>query len=103
MFSTPEGTQHVLVSGGFIANNSGAVHLAARSGQGIAFLPQIEVFDDLRDGQLVRVLSGFASPAVQVSLVYPSRRHLAPRTRLVMDFILEQFLESRALLASALD
>jgi DNA-binding transcriptional LysR family regulator len=103
MFSTPEGTQHIHVTGGFIANNSGAVHLAARSGQGIAFLPVVEVFDDLRAGDLIRVLGGFASPDLQISLVYPSRRHLAPRTRLVMDFMLQQFREVRVLLASASD
>ena len=97
-FSTPEGTQQIHVTAAFIANDSGAVHLATRSGQGIAFLPLIEVFDDLRAGQLVRVLSDFPSPALPISLAYPSRRHLAPRTRLVMEFILEQFREANALL-----
>jgi DNA-binding transcriptional LysR family regulator len=102
-FSTPEGTQQIHVTAAFIANDSGAVHLATRSGQGIAFLPLIEVFDDLRAGQLVRVLSDFPSPALPISLAYPSRRHLAPRTRLVMEFILEQFREANALLASVSD
>ena len=95
-FSTPEGIQQIHVTAAFIANDSGAVHLAARSGQGIAFLPLVEVFDDLRAGQLVRVLSDFPSPALPISLAYPSRRHLAPRTRLVMEFILEQFREANA-------
>jgi DNA-binding transcriptional LysR family regulator len=86
-----------------MANDSGAVHLAARSGQGIAFLSFVEVFDDLRAGQLVRVLSDFPSPDLPVWLAYPSRRHLAPRTRLVMDFLLEQFREAAALLAPVSD
>ena len=52
---------------------------------------------------LVRVLSDFPSPDRPVCLAYPSRRHLAPRTHLVMEFILEQFREANALLASVSD
>jgi hypothetical protein len=63
----------------------------------------VEVFDDLHNGQLVRVLSDFPSPGLPYSLVYPSRRHLAPRTRLVMDFIWEQFRQIQAELATASD
>jgi DNA-binding transcriptional LysR family regulator len=88
-FVTPEGPKDVQVSGGFLANNGVAVHLAARSGHGIAFLPLVEVIDDLRSGRLVQLLKNFPSPGIQVNLVYPSRRHLAPRTRLVLDFIRE--------------
>jgi DNA-binding transcriptional LysR family regulator len=83
-------------SGGFLANNVSAVHLAARSGYGIAFLPLIEVLDDLRSGELVQLLSGFPCQGLPLSLVYPSRRHLAPRTRLVLDFILEQVRKIRS-------
>ena len=96
-FSTSEGAQQIHVTGAFIANDSETVHLATRSGQGIAFLPLVEVFDDLRAGQLVRVLSDFPSPARPFSLAYPSRRHLAPRTRLVLEFLLKQFREATAI------
>jgi DNA-binding transcriptional LysR family regulator len=102
-FVTPEGPQDFRVSGGFLANDSRAVRLAARSGYGIAFLVLLEVFDDLRSGQLVRVLSDFPAPALPFSLVYPSRRHLAPRTRLVLEFILEQVRQVRAMLATESD
>jgi DNA-binding transcriptional LysR family regulator len=95
-FNAPEGTHSIRVSGGFTANDSGAVHLAARTGYGIAFLPLIEVFDDLRTGDLVRLFSDFPAPPVPISVVYSSRRHLAPRTRLIMDFILEQIREIQA-------
>jgi len=37
-FSTPEGTKQIHVTGAFIANDAGAVHLAASGGQGIALL-----------------------------------------------------------------
>jgi len=56
-FVTPEGPKDFRVSGGFLANDVRAVHLAARTGYGIAYLTLVEVFDDLRNGTLVRVLS----------------------------------------------
>jgi DNA-binding transcriptional LysR family regulator len=99
-FVTPEGPRQVRVSGGFLANDVRAVRQAAEIGCGIAFLPLLEVFDDLRSGELVRLLSGFPAPGIPVSLVYPSKRHLAPRTRLVLEFVLEQFREIRAMLAT---
>jgi DNA-binding transcriptional LysR family regulator len=102
-FVMPEGPKSFRVSGGFLANDVRAVHLAARTGYGIAFLALVEVFDDLRNGTLVRVLQHFPGAGVPFNLVYPSRRHLAPRTRLVLDFIWEQIRQIQAELATASD
>jgi DNA-binding transcriptional LysR family regulator len=102
-FDTPEGPKDIRVSGGFLANDVRAVHLATRAGYGIACLALLEVFDDLRSGTLVRVLRDFPVAGLPFSLVYPSRRHLAPRTRLVMDFIWEEIRKIRAELATASD
>jgi DNA-binding transcriptional LysR family regulator len=102
-FVTPDGPKNFRASGGFLANDVRAVHLAARTGYGIAYLALFEVADDLRNGRLVRVLRGFPAPGIPFSLVYPSRRHLAPRTRLVIDFIWEQIRQVQAELATASD
>jgi DNA-binding transcriptional LysR family regulator len=102
-FVTPESPKEVKVSGGFLANDVSAVHLAARSGHGMALLPLFEVLDDMRDGKLVCVLNEFPVPGIPLNLVYPSRRHLAPRTRLVFEFIVEQSRQIQAMLASVLD
>jgi DNA-binding transcriptional LysR family regulator len=99
-FATSDGSQQFQVSGGFLANDFSAVHVAARSGYGIALLPLFEVLDDLRSGMLVCMLSEFPAPSIPLSAVYPSRRHLAPRTRLVLDFILEQTREVQAMLTT---
>jgi DNA-binding transcriptional LysR family regulator len=102
-FVTSEGSEQFHVSGGFLANDVSAVHLAARSGSGIALLPLFEVLEDLRSGVLVCVLSEFPAPTIPLSLVYPSRRHLAPRTRVVFEFILEQVRQVQAMLATVTD
>jgi len=102
-FVTRDGPEGFRVSGGFLANDGRAAHLAARTGYGIAHLGLLEVFDDLRSGALVRILRDFPAAGVPVNLVYSSRRHLAPRTRLVMDFIWEQFRQVLAELQTASD
>jgi DNA-binding transcriptional LysR family regulator len=99
-FVTSDGSQPFHVSGGFLANDVSAVRIAARSGYGIALLPLLEVLDDLNSGVLVCMLSEFPSPGIPFSLVYPSRRHLAPRTRVVFDFIQEQTRQIQAMLAT---
>jgi DNA-binding transcriptional LysR family regulator len=100
-FAGPEGPQDVQVSGCILANDGSAVHLAARAGYGIALLPLVQVVDDLRKGDLVRVLSDRPSPGLPFSLVYSSRRHLAPRTRVVMEFIVEEVRQMRATLSAS--
>ena len=102
-FATSGGSEQFQVSGGLLANDVSAVHLAARSGYGIALLPLFEVLEDLRSGMLVRVLSEFPAPSVPLNLVYPSRRHLAPRTRVVFEFVLEQVRQVQAMLATVTD
>jgi DNA-binding transcriptional LysR family regulator len=102
-FVTPDGPKDFRAAGGFLANDVRAVHLAARTGYGIAYLALFEVADDLRNGRLVRVLRDFPVPGVPFNLVYPSRLHLAPRTRLVIDFIWEQVRQVEAELATASD
>jgi DNA-binding transcriptional LysR family regulator len=97
-FTGPDGPVSVRVSGAFIANDSEAVRRAARAGHGVALLPEIQLIDDLRAGRLFRLMEDYESQRVPVHIVYPSRRNLAPRTRVVMDFLLEQTREIAMLL-----
>jgi DNA-binding transcriptional LysR family regulator len=92
-FTSADKTLSVRVSGRFIATDNVPVRLAALAGHGIAMLPDLQVVDDVRAGQLVRLLSEYPSQRLPLHLVYPSRRNLAPRTRVVMDFLLEQVRE----------
>ena len=100
-FTTPRGLCSVRVSSRFLANESSAVRLAARAGYGIAFLPLVDVYDDLRAGELTPVLADCPAAGLPLTLLYPSRRHLAPRTRLVMEFIREQLTDIEKVLATA--
>jgi DNA-binding transcriptional LysR family regulator len=97
-FHGPDGPVAVNVNGAFIANDTVAVLRTVRAGHGVALLPEIEVVDDLRSGRLCRLLTDYPSEIEPVYIIYPSRRNLAPRTRVVMEFVMEQAREIQALL-----
>jgi DNA-binding transcriptional LysR family regulator len=99
-FVGPEGPMAVHVTGAFIANNSEVVVRAVRAGHGIALLLENEVVDDLQAGSLRRLLKDYPSQIMPVYIIYPSRHNLAPRTRVVMEFVIEQMREIQALLAT---
>ena len=86
----PTGAVNVEVHGMISTNNHEAVRAAALGGLGIGLLPEYQAVDDIDAGRLVRVLPEYASETLPAYLVYPSRRHLAPRTRVVIDFLIEE-------------
>ena len=66
------------------------LHDLTLNGEGIASLPEPRVIDDIRAGRLRPVLADYQAPPVPTFIVYPSRRYLPPRTRVVIDFLVEQ-------------
>jgi DNA-binding transcriptional LysR family regulator len=91
-----DGEISVTVQGALSTNNHAAVRSAALGGLGIALLPEYQIVDDIRDGRLQLVLPDYTSEPLPAYLVYPSRRHLAPRTRVVIDFLIDQVQRLRA-------
>ena len=69
--------QTVLVKGPLRSNNLSALLVAARSGMGVAALPQYVASESVRSGALVAVLEDWTLPAQEVHAVYPSP-HLVP-------------------------
>jgi DNA-binding transcriptional LysR family regulator len=86
----PDGSETITVHGPLSTNNHAAVRRAAIGGLGIALLPEYQIVDDIEVGRLLRVLPEYTSETLPAYLVYPSRRHLAPRTRVVIDFLIEE-------------
>ncbi|OVZ55201.1 hypothetical protein CDO44_23495 [Pigmentiphaga sp. NML080357] len=86
-FEAPEGQVSVNVPCRLRANNASAVHHAVLAGNGIAILSHLMVADDLRTGRLTTVLPEFPPARLPLYIVYPSRRNLPLRTRVVIEFI----------------
>ncbi len=72
-------------------NNGDTARAAALGGLGIIWQPAFLVGADLRAGRLLPLLPGFHLPAIDVLAVYPSRRHLSAKVRVMIDFLVEAF------------
>jgi DNA-binding transcriptional LysR family regulator len=90
-FLGPGGPHDIEVASAFSANNSDVVRQSVLAGHGMGLLPEPQVLDDILSARLYRLLPDYPTERTQVFLVYPSRRHLAPRTRVVIDFLVERF------------
>jgi DNA-binding transcriptional LysR family regulator len=64
---------------------------AARAGFGIAMTPAFVAADDLRADRLRSILKGFEPEPLYVHAVYPHGRHLAPKVRAMVDFLVRRF------------
>lgn len=73
------------------ANNGDTVRAATLAGRGLSWQPTFLIGEDLRAGRLVRVLPDHSLPDIDILAVYPSRRHLSAKVRLMVDFLAEQF------------
>ena len=92
-FTGPGGEEvAVPVGGRFSADSGEAVLRATLAGVGITLAAEVAVRADVVAGRLVPLLAGFAPDPLAVTLVYPSRRNLAPRVRAVIDFLAHDIL-----------
>lgn len=91
-FDTDDGIRVVHISGNIVANNAETILQLAVAGVGITRLTDVIVGDALRRGALVPVLTEWHHvEPVPLYATYPSGRHLAPKVRAMMDFLVEQF------------
>jgi DNA-binding transcriptional LysR family regulator len=72
-----------------------AVCDAACAGRGLAQLQDFFIDEPIARGQLVSILDKFAPAPQPIWVVYPQARHLSPKVRVFVDFMVEQF-KSRA-------
>ena len=91
VFTGPDGQVDVDVASSFRSNNTLAVRQAALAGYGIALLGDALTVNDIRSSRLYRLLPDFAVRRRQAYIVYPSRRNLPQRTRVVIDFLVDRF------------
>jgi DNA-binding transcriptional LysR family regulator len=85
-FIGKHGPADVRVTGPLRASSATMVHRAALAGYGIACLLEPHVLDDIRANRLCRLLPEYGSEQQQTFVIYPSRRNVPPRTRVMIDF-----------------
>jgi DNA-binding transcriptional LysR family regulator len=91
-FDTEEGIRVVNVGGNVAANTAETVLQLAIAGVGITRLTDVIVGDAISRGELVPVLTDWhhAEP-VPLFATYPSGRHLSPKVKAMVDFLVEEF------------
>lgn len=72
-------------------NNGDTARAAALAGLGIVRQPTFLIGEDLRQKRLVPLLTGYRTLEMDVLAVYPSRRHLSAKVRVMVDFLAEAF------------
>jgi LysR family transcriptional regulator for bpeEF and oprC len=94
-FAQAGGESALPVQGTMSLSDGASVCDAARAGYGLAQLQDFFIDALIARGQLVAVLEKFKPAAQPIWLVYPQARHLSPKVRVFVDFMVERF-KSRA-------
>jgi DNA-binding transcriptional LysR family regulator len=96
-----DGMREVRVRGRFRTDSTEAVRVALKQGMGLAMASNWLMQQEIADGSVVPVLSEWRPPSRPIYAVYPSQRNLAPRSRAVVDFLVEEFKRDPALSGAA--
>jgi DNA-binding transcriptional LysR family regulator len=69
-------------------NGDTGVAVCVRGG-GIHLWPSFLVEEQLQKGELIEVLPDFKTAIFGVYAVYPSRKHVSPKIRALVDFLMQ--------------
>ncbi len=87
----PGGAHEVAIRAIMHTNNGDTARAAAVAGRGIVRQPTFLLGDDLRAGRLVPLLPDYKVADIDISAIYPSRRHLSAKVRVMVDFLADSF------------
>jgi DNA-binding transcriptional LysR family regulator len=90
-FKSPDGERTIQVAGNMETNSVNALRLTAALGQGLIWMPDFLVRNDIKSGKLVPVLTEFSCLGLAISAVYPHRQHLATNVRSFLDLVTKYF------------
>lgn len=93
VFDGPDGPASVRVAPRMRSNSGDTCVTAALQHQGLVLQPSFLVGSALRSGALVEVLPEWRSIDLGIYAVYPSRRQLPPKVRVMIDFLVDAFKE----------
>lgn len=90
-FKKDKRIERIAVAARYSVSSSLAVRDALRAGFGISLIPLPYVEKDLQEGWLETALNDWMTTEITHYAVYPSRQHVAPKIRVFLDFLIEQF------------
>jgi DNA-binding transcriptional LysR family regulator len=90
-FDGPDGEVTVKVAPRMRTNSGDTCRAAALHDQGLILQPTFIVGPDLAHGLLKETMPGYRSIELGIYAVYPSRKFVSPKVRLLIDFLVEAF------------
>jgi DNA-binding transcriptional LysR family regulator len=94
-FDGPQGHVSVKIRPCLHTNSGDTCRAAALAHQGVILQPTFLVGDDLAAGTLVELMPEFRSIEIGIYAVYPTRKHVAPKVRALVDFLAGHFAQTR--------
>ncbi|KVH32896.1 LysR family transcriptional regulator [Burkholderia cepacia] len=80
----------------FETNDGGLAREWALRGRGIVLNSIWDVADDIRAGRLKVLLPDWRHQSAPLHAIYPGKRYMAPRVRVLLDFLAERFAREEA-------
>ncbi len=90
-FDGPQGPVSVMTQPCLRTNSGDTCRAAALAHQGIILQPTFLVGADLAAGRLVELMPDYHSTELGVYAIYPSRKHVPPKVRALVDFLASHF------------
>lgn len=88
-FNGPDGLVVAKIHPRLRTNSGDTCRAAALHSQGIVLQPTFLVGADLTSGALMELLPQYRSVDLGIYAVYPTRKHVSPKVRLLIDFLVE--------------
>ena len=96
-FDGPQGRVSVRTVPWMHSNNGDTCRAAALADQGVILQPTFLVRDDLDAGTLIELMPEYRSLELGIYAVYPTRKHVTPKVRALIDFLAEHFAQTAGL------
>jgi DNA-binding transcriptional LysR family regulator len=90
-FTGPAGKESVIVNPFMQTNNGDTCLVAALAHQGIILQPSFIVGEAIRSGDLVELMPKYRSLELGIYAIFPTRKHIAPKVRVLIDFLVDYF------------
>lgn len=90
-FEGPDGPVSVKVQPRMFSNSGDTCRATALGHQGIILQPTFLIADDLRSGKLKEVLPEYRSLELGIYALYPTRKHVLPKVRMLVDYLARSF------------
>jgi DNA-binding transcriptional LysR family regulator len=88
-FRESDKEKSIRITGRLRYNSGYSLTDAALKGLGIVQLPDYYVKQHLQSGELVTLLDNYRAPDEGIWAIYPQNRHLSPKIRLLVDYLVE--------------